>query len=44
MDFNVDELVTLTPGEGAGEALVCGPDGCAPAPAPQPEPDPGDKA
>ncbi len=44
MDFTFDRLVILTPEEGAEEALVCGPDGCAPAPAPEREPDPGDNA
>lgn len=46
MDFSFDKLVTLTPQEDAGEALVCGPEGCAPTPAPVPEqePEPGDHA
>ena len=32
MDVNLEKLVHLTPPEGADEALVCGPDGCAPVP------------
>lgn len=36
MDVTFDHLVTLTPVEGGGEALVCGPDGCAPASDPEP--------
>ncbi|WP_277600448.1 hypothetical protein [Corynebacterium hylobatis] len=44
MDFSFDKLVTLTPQEGAEEALVCGPEGCAPAPTSEPEPEPGDHA
>lgn len=39
MDVSFDKLVTLTPVEDSGEALICGPDGCIPVPEPESEPE-----